>query len=213
MMRAAVLAMSLMACASTPAPIAHRAAAPAPEVAPGNTFVARSLRLGGHTHRTTWKLTLDGQRVTLASTTQVHEEDATLERLDREAVPWTVAEDTVYRGTIEPLTADSGFFRPGRLKMYVEDGSGSITMFCLWQPLDVAPAGAHPTMPPCGADEPRATERVRALVCEDIATVDSGSDDGRWVFGAPAVEEVEQHESCSGRALLRIARTDPAAPK
>jgi hypothetical protein len=205
-MRALAAAM-LAACGThgaAPA-VAHRA-----EVAAEPRQLYRQLAVGDNrnvAHRTTFELSLEGDRAILVEIDERAAGAFTIERADREAA-WKVIATHTYRGTRRANV--------GALELdLAAPGEQPLRLRCVAIAVDVAPAGAdlvarHPAE--CHGDRgmwfPSELTTTPALVCSAAGQpAGADDDDDRLVFAAaPGIEWASYKSDCMDARGLRAMR-------
>lgn len=205
-MRAAWIVLWLAACG---------AAAPTPTATPRlvqrttTTRVFRTLATSAassRANRTTFTLTIDGDRASLEETEQIIDGVRSIREADA-ASSWRVVSNRTYRGSARAYD--------GATLLDLETpGQQPIHLRCATTTVVAANRRARRIPTPtnkCGDEgvwDPPTTSTVAAFVCgEATQPADDGDDDDRLVFGdAPGLEHASQHDECApqGGGLRRI---------
>jgi hypothetical protein len=155
---------------------APRAVPPAPKPVAPTALVFRQIQItASHANRTTFELTLEGDRATLVET-----EDRAFD-----PVSWTVVSNRTYRGTR----------RGSELELKTDDMQ-PLALHCESRSLGVAVAPEPGDE--CNADPPAVTRHVDALVCTAAgqSVADADADDQLVFAPAPGVEWLDT--ACGG---------------
>jgi hypothetical protein len=195
----------LAACgapASRPTPVtppeAARPTGPVP-----NAHVFRKVTagaVGSHAGRTTFTLTLDGERATLVETDETADGIRSLAELD--GATWKVVSTRVYTGTTHQAQDATllDLETPGQQPLHMRCGATSVTA-ANTAARRVASPGGHDGGCDPGTWDPPGTTRLAALACGEATQDDSEQDDDdRLVFGdGVGIEYAFENDGCALR--------------
>jgi hypothetical protein len=187
----------------TPPPTAPPTARPTASVPDARIFrKVTAGAVGSHAGRTTFTLTLDGERATLVETDETADGIRSLAELD--GAPWKLVSTRVYTGTAQKAQDATllNLETPGQQPLHMRCGTTTVTAANIAARLVASPGGHAGGCDP-GTWDPPVTTRLAALACGEATQDDSeqdADDDDRLVFGDEGgIEYAFENDGCALR--------------